>query len=43
MDALRAHYRSQLRLYALALERITRIPVKQRTLCLIARNETLDV
>ena len=43
MDALRAHYRSQLRLYALALERITGIPVKQRTLCLIARNETLEV
>ena len=43
MDALRSHYRSQLRLYALALERITGLPVRQRILCLIARNETLEV
>ena len=43
MDALRAHYQSQLRLYALALQRITHMPVKQRTLCLISQNRTLDV
>ena len=43
MDALRAHYQSQLRLYALALQRITHMPVKQRTLCLISQNKTLDV
>ena len=43
MDALRAHYRSQLRLYALALERITGMPVKERVLCLISQGRTLAV
>lgn len=43
MEVLRAHYRAQLGLYALALERITGTPVKQRTLCLIAQNSTLEV
>ena len=43
LDALRAHYRSQLNLYAAALRRITGIPVKQRTLCLIAQGKLLEV
>ena len=43
LDALRAHYRSQLNLYAAALRRITGIPVRQRTLCLIAQGKLLDV
>jgi len=43
MDALREHYRAQLGLYALALQRITGRPVKQRTLCLIAQDRTLQV
>ena len=43
LDAIRAHYRAQLSLYALALERITGIPVKQRVLCLIAQDRILEV
>ena len=43
MDALRAHYAPQLRLYALALQRITGMPVKQRTLCLIAQGRLLEL
>lgn len=43
MDAIREHYRAQLGLYALALERITGRPVKQRTLCLIAQDRILEV
>lgn len=43
MEALRAHYRKQLHLYALALERITGIPVRQRLLCLISANAVLEV
>ncbi|MBR2697903.1 MAG: UvrD-helicase domain-containing protein [Clostridia bacterium] len=42
-DALRERYRAQLGLYALALERITGIPVKQRALCLIGQGKTLEV
>lgn len=43
MDALRAHYGRQLALYALALERITGLPVKQRLLCLLGSGETVEV
>ena len=43
MDALRAHYEKQLKVYALALERITGMPVKQRLLCLLESGETLEV
>ena len=43
MDALRAHYQKQLHVYALALERITGMPVKQRLLCLLSSGETLQV
>ena len=42
-DTLREHYRAQLGLYALALERITGLPVKQRALCLIGQGKTLEV
>ena len=43
LDAIRAHYRAQLSLYALALERITQIPVKQKALCLIAQDRVLEL
>ena len=43
LEALRDHYRHQLHLYAAALERITHIPVRERTLCLIAQGRTLEV
>lgn len=43
LDALRDHYRAQLSVYALALERITGIPVRQRLLCLLASNAVLEV
>ena len=43
MDALRAHYQKQLNVYALALERITGMKVKQRTLCLLHSGGTLEV
>ena len=43
MDALRAHYEKQLKVYALALERITGMPVKQRLLCLLSSGGTLEV
>lgn len=43
MDALRAHYEKQLRVYALALERITGMRVKERLLCLLSTGETLAV
>ena len=43
LEVLRAHYRSQLSLYALALRRITDIPVKQRALCLIGQGKTVEV
>mgnify|MGYP002626865249 CR=1 FL=1 len=43
MEALRAHYEKQLKVYALALERITGRPVKQRLLCLLSSGGTLEV
>ena len=43
MDALRAHYEKQLHVYALALERITGIRVKQRLLCLLGSGGILEV
>ena len=43
VDALKAHYQNQLRVYALALERITGIPVKQKILCLLASDVVVDV
>ena len=43
LDAICARYRSQLKLYALALERITGIPVKERVLCLIGQGKTVEV
>ena len=43
LEALRAHYQGQLRLYALALKRITGLEVKQRLLCLIAQDRVLEV
>ncbi|MBR1822130.1 MAG: PD-(D/E)XK nuclease family protein, partial [Clostridia bacterium] len=43
MDALRAHYEKQLKVYALALERITGMRVKQRLLCLLGSGGTLEV
>ena len=43
LDALRDHYRAQLSVYALALERITGILVRQRLLCLLASNAVLEV
>ena len=42
-DALRAHYEKQLNVYALALERITGMKVKQRLLCLLHSGETIQV
>ena len=42
-ESIREHYRKQLSVYALALERITGIPVKQRLLCLISANMVLEV
>ena len=42
-EALREHYRRQLHVYALALERITGIPVGEKLLCLIAANQILKV
>ena len=41
--ALTRRYRNQLRLYALALERITRIPVQEIRLCLLRSGEALEV
>ena len=43
MDALRAHYEKQLNVYALALETITGMKVKQRTLCLLHGGGTVEV
>ncbi len=43
MEALRHHYQKQLNVYALALSRITGLPVKQRTLCLLHSGGTLEV
>ena len=43
VEALKAHYQNQLRVYALALERITGIPVKQKMLCLLASDLVVEV
>ncbi|NLF26599.1 MAG: hypothetical protein GX592_01775, partial [Clostridiales bacterium] len=40
-EALRAHYEKQLGVYALALERITGMRVKERILCLLAAGEEM--
>lgn len=42
-EALTMRYRSQLRLYALALERITGVPVGEIRLCLLLAGETLRI
>lgn len=42
-EAIREHYQRQLSVYALALARITGIPVRQRLLCLISGGIVLDV
>ena len=43
MELLRAHYEKQLKVYALALERITGMRVKQRLLCLLESGGTLEL
>ena len=43
LDALRAHYAPQLRLYALALERVTGIRVRESLLCLISAGRNLEM
>ncbi|MBQ8088938.1 MAG: PD-(D/E)XK nuclease family protein, partial [Clostridia bacterium] len=43
LDALAAHYRNQLAVYALALERITGRSVKQRLLCLLGAGREIEV
>ena len=43
VDAVANRYRTQLRVYALALERITRRPVRQRTLVLLGAGLEIDV
>ena len=43
MDALRRHYAAQLRLYALALERITGMPVARKGLALLSTGEILEI
>ncbi len=43
MDALRAHYEKQLGVYALALETVTGMQVKQRLLCLLGSGGTVEV
>jgi len=42
-EALKRHYEKQLRVYALALERITGIPVRQKLLCLIASDTVIEI
>ena len=42
-DALREHYRKQLNVYALALERITGVPVAEKYLCLLTKGLALEV
>ncbi len=42
-EALTQRYRAQLRLYALALERITGIPVSEIRLCLLRSGEALQI
>ena len=43
MELLRAHYEKQLTVYALALERITGMRVRQRLLCLLESGGTLEM
>jgi ATP-dependent exoDNAse (exonuclease V) beta subunit len=43
MELLRAHYEKQLTVYALALERITGMRVRQRLLCLLESGGTLEL
>ena len=40
-EALVAHYRRQVNIYALALERVTGMPVRERILCLLSRGEEI--
>ena len=42
-EALVRHYRKQLAIYALALERITGLPVRERRLCLLASGEEISL
>ena len=42
-EALRAHYEKQLHVYALALERITGVEVRERLLCLLSANAVVPV
>ena len=42
-QTLRERYRPQLSVYALALERITGIPVKEKLLCLLGQAQTVEV
>ena len=42
-DALRERYQPQLSVYALALERITGIPVREKLLCLLGQAQTVEV
>jgi len=42
-EALRSHYERQLGVYALALERITGMRVKERILCLLAAGEEISL
>ncbi|MBR1559091.1 MAG: UvrD-helicase domain-containing protein [Clostridia bacterium] len=43
VDALKAHYKNQLGLYALALERITGRRVRERALCMIGQGRVIGV
>jgi len=43
VEALKAHYQKQLQVYALALERITGIPVRQKYLCLLASDVVAEI
>ena len=42
-EALVRHYRKQLAIYALALERITGLPVRERRLCLLTSGEEISL
>ena len=42
-EALVRHYEKQLAIYALALERITGLPVRERRLCLLASGEEITL
>ena len=43
LEAIRRHYEKQLKVYALALERITGLPVRQKLLCLLGAGQVLEV